>query len=64
MGSVPTENLPTKSHETPQQECQQIVRFLPVDSETAPSTYGQYVAEPHYSDINGLRRQLDQKNIH
>ena len=63
-GSVPTENLPTKSHETPQRERRQIVRFLPVDSETAPSTSGQYVAEPHYSDINDLRRQLDQKNIH
>ena len=64
MGSVPTENLPTKSHKTPQQERRQIVRFLPVSSEMAQSTSGQYVAEPHYSDINDLHRQLDQKNIH
>ncbi len=61
-GSVPTEKLPTKSHEAPKRERRQLVRKVdPAVSATPPSTSG-YI-EPQYSDIEEFSKQLGQKNI-
>ncbi len=61
-GCVPTEKLPTKSHEAPKRERRQLVRKVdPAVSATPPSASG-YI-EPQYSDIDEFSKQLGQKNI-
>ena len=67
-GSVPTENLPTKSHDAPKRERRQLVRqptstVTSEASETPPSTSGLIKPKPKYSDIEEFRKQLRRKII-
>ena len=64
-GSVPTENLPEKSHEAHKRERRPLVRKADTSADTAvvekPSTSSQ--SEPQFSDIQDFARQLEQKII-
>ena len=64
-GSVPTENLPEKSHEAHKRERRPLVRKADTSADTAvvekPSTSSQ--PEPQFSDIQDFARQLEQKII-
>ena len=62
-GSVPTENLPEKSHKA--RKRRPLVRKAHTSADTAvvekPSTSSQ--SEPQFSDIQDFTRQLEQKRI-
>ena len=60
-GSIPTENLPERSHEAPKRERRSLVRKVDTSAGEKPSTSLQ--PEPRFSDLEDLTRQLDQKTI-
>ena len=60
-GSVPTENLPTKSHEVPKRARRVLVRQHNIGGVEKPSTSSE--PEPQYSDIDDFTTQLKKKNI-
>jgi hypothetical protein len=59
-GSIPTENLPKKSHEAPKRERRSLVRHTRSAVEE-PTTSSQ--SEPLFSDFDDFTRQLDQKSF-
>lgn len=67
-GSVPTENLPEKSHEAPKRERRVLVRKSDTPIVEKPSTSSESEhryewSEPQYSDIEDFTRQLEKKSV-
>ena len=61
-GSIPTENLPQKSHEAPSKpERRSLVRKVDTAVVEKPSTSSQI--EPRFADMEDFTRQLDQMTI-
>lgn len=61
-GSIPTENLPTKSHDVPKKERRTLIR---VSEEDMPSSSS---VDPSHLSVNismaDLQKHLDEENIH
>ena len=60
-GSVPTENLPEKSHEAPKRERRPLVRNVNTPDIDQPST--SYQPALQYCDFEDFTNQLEEKNI-
>ena len=63
-GSVPTENLPEKSHEAPKRERRPLVRKVDTPDTDQPSTSSQSGwSEPRCLNIEDFTVELEQKKI-
>ena len=64
-GSVPTENLPEKSHEAPKRERRPLVRKVDTPDIGEPSTSSQPGwSEPRFLNMEDFTMQLEQETIH